>query len=56
MARVLGKLTLWLGTLLVLLWGVDQAYPYLPKAWQRWVGEQHLMAYEHLVSVRQSLD
>ena len=56
MARVFGRLTLWLGILLTLLWGMDQAYPYLPKVWQRWVGEQHRLAYEHLVSVRQNLD
>lgn len=56
MARFFGKLTFWLGILILLLWGLDQAYPYMPQVWQRWVEEQHLSAYDYLMSVRQGLD
>lgn len=56
MGKALVKLFFWLGMFVLLLWGLDQAYPYMPQIWQRWVSAQHLSAYEHLRSVMESLD
>lgn len=37
MAKLLVKLIFWLGMFVLLLWGLDQAYPYMPRIWQHWV-------------------
>lgn len=37
MARMLIKLAFWLGMFAFLLWGLDQAYPFMPRVWQNWV-------------------
>jgi hypothetical protein len=48
MIKLITKLVLWLGMLIFLAWGLDQAYPYMPHFWQKWVLEKRIDAMRHL--------